>query len=188
MSHKTSANPFEQQIPALTKAIRFLLRSRRMFVSVGAAAWLAGLVLVLLVSIEFRTSYLQARLLAGVARELTFRVEAAPNPSIRFPQQGPYDSWLGYIQLPAFLDKLSAHGYLVEAQARISPRLRKFMDLGVYPIYREKTQAGLGILDRDNQSVLQLGHEAPQIVPSSQTSSSTWSETPSDHYGLFRVE
>lgn len=150
MSHKTSANPFEQQIPVLTKVIRFLLRSRRMSVSAGRAAWLAGLVLVLLVSIEFRTSYLQARLLAGVARELTFRVEAGPNPSIRFPQQGPYDSWLGYIQLPAFLDKLSAHGYLVEAQARISPRLRKFMDLGVYPIYREKTQAGLRILDRDN--------------------------------------
>lgn len=151
----------QKRLAVSVKVIRFLLRSRRMSVSVGAAASFTGLVLVVLVSMELRTSYLQARLLAGVARELTFRVEAGPNPSIRFPQQGPYDSWLGYIQLPAFLDKLSAHGYLVEAQARISPRLRKFMDLGVYPIYREKTQAGLRILDRDNQSVLQLGHEAP---------------------------
>ena len=151
MSDKTCTNPFKQQIPALRKVIRFLLRSRRMSVSVGAAALFAGLVLVLLVSIELRTSYLQAHLLAGVARALTFRVEAGPDLSIRFPQQGPYDSRLGYIQLPAFLGRLSAHGYQVEAQARIFPRLRKFMDSGVYPIYREKTQGGLKILDRDNQ-------------------------------------
>lgn len=130
--------------------IRFLLPSRRTFASVGAAVWLAGLVFVVLVTVELKTSYLQAHLLAGVARQLTFGLERGPNPSIRFPQQGPYDSRPGYVQLPAFLDKLNAHGYQVEAQARVSPRLRKFMGLGVYPMYREKAQSGLKILDRDN--------------------------------------
>jgi membrane peptidoglycan carboxypeptidase len=99
---------------------------------------------------ELRTSYLQAHLLAGVARQLTFRVEAGPNPSIRFPQQGPYDRRMGYNQLSTFVDKLGAHGYQVEAQAHISPRLRKFTELGVYPIYREKTQGGIKILDHDS--------------------------------------
>ncbi|CAG4883751.1 protein of unknown function [Georgfuchsia toluolica] len=67
----------------------------------------------------------QARLLAKLARSLTFHLEAGPSPSIRFPNYGPFDERLGYSHLPAFLERLSAKGYSVAEQARISPRMMK---------------------------------------------------------------
>jgi len=115
--------------------------------------WLIVLLLLLLVllggwgAFEMRTSHLQARLFADLASELNYRMEKGPSPSIRFPAASPYDTRLGYANLPAYLEKLQARGYLVDAQARISPRMVELADRGLYATYHEKTKVGLEILD-----------------------------------------
>ena len=117
---------------------------------------LFGLLLVLvagLVSNELRTSQWQARYLSELGRELTFKLEPGPSPSIRFPESGPYDERLGYSRLPAFSQSLTTQDYLLTQQARISPRLAELTDRGLSPPYREKSQAGLDLLDCNRQSL-----------------------------------
>ena len=97
---------------------------------------------------ELLASENQAFYLAALARQLTFRMAPSPSPSVRYPTAGPYDRRLGYTRLPTFLEKLMADAYTFEAQARLSPWLRRLIDIGIFPLYREKTQAGLRILDR----------------------------------------
>ena len=97
---------------------------------------------------EFKTSWGQAEFMSRIARGLTFSVGPGASEAIRFPASGPYDQRLGYVDLPAFVDRLSARGFSVEHQARLSARHLAAIDRGVFPIYREKTTAGITVLDR----------------------------------------
>jgi len=132
---------------------RLLLRFKRRWLLGGTAILLVALTLGGLAAAEFKTFYLEARYLARFARKLSFSVKPGPNPSLRFPQQGPYDKRLGYILLPDFLKSLSVQGYQIEAQARASSGLNEVMDWGLYPTFREKNQAGLKIFSHDGQSL-----------------------------------
>jgi membrane peptidoglycan carboxypeptidase len=89
--------------------------------------------------------------LASAARKLTYQVQPGPSPAIRFPKAGPYDERLGYTRLPDFVAKLHAKGYTVTAQARLAPRLLTLIELGFFPIYREKSQAQLDILGQNDE-------------------------------------
>ena len=113
--------------------------------------YLALLILLVLLggwgALEMRTSRLQARIFAAMADDLTFRMEKGPSPAIRFPAASPYDTRLGYAGLPAYLEKLQSRGYHIDAQARMSPKMVEFADLGLYATYHEKTKVGLEILD-----------------------------------------
>lgn len=109
----------------------------------------AALLCALLLLEELRTSEFQARQLAELAREATFRLEPGPSPSIRFPDSGPYDERLGYTGLPDFVARLVASGFEIESQAQHSPRLEQLEDWGISPAYREKDRAGLRIVGRD---------------------------------------
>ena len=71
---------------------------------------------------EVRTSWLQSELLSSVARQLTYTVEPGPSPSIRFPSTGPYDSRLGYVDLPDLTERATARGFAITRQARLSRR------------------------------------------------------------------
>jgi len=102
---------------------------------------------------EMQTSWLQALYLGHVAKKLNFHMETGSSPSIYFPTGGPYDERLGYVSLPFFIDKLLKKGYVIESQARISPRLLELTEQGFNPTYREKTSTGLRILDRDHQEL-----------------------------------
>ena len=104
---------------------------------------------------ELKTSWGQAELLSRMVRGLTFRVEPGPSDAIRFPSAGPYDERLGYVGLPDFIDRLGARGFTIERQARLSPRLQGAIDRGVFPIYREKTAAGITVLDRAGATVFE---------------------------------
>lgn len=117
----------------------------------GCVLLLLGLSAGIFLAHELRTSRLQARYLTRVAKELEFWMEPGPSPSICFPLTGPYDRRLGYKYLPAYMDELTTQGYTIEAQARMSPRLLELTHRGLFAIYREKTQTGLRILDRDDQ-------------------------------------
>ncbi|MFN3790469.1 transglycosylase domain-containing protein [Massilia sp.] len=115
--------------------------------------WFYLVVLILLVllggwgALEMRTSRLQAKIFAGMAADLTYRMEKGPSDAIRFPAASPFDTRLGYAGMPAYLEKLQSRGYHIEAQARMSPKMVEFADRGLYATYHEKTKVGLEILD-----------------------------------------
>jgi membrane peptidoglycan carboxypeptidase len=120
-----------------------------------SAAVVAGLALTFGLVTEVRTSWGQAEVLSRMVRGLTFSVAPGPSGAIRFPSAGPYDERLGYVELPAFIDRLSARGFAIERQARLSERHQGAIDRGVFPIYREKTAAGMTVLDRTGATVFE---------------------------------
>lgn len=115
--------------------------------------WLYLILLILLAllagwgALEMRTSRLQAKIFAEMAEDLTYRMEKGPSQAIRFPAASPYDTRLGYAGLPAYLQKLQSRGYVIDAQARMSPKMLEMADRGLYATYHEKTKVGLEILD-----------------------------------------
>jgi membrane peptidoglycan carboxypeptidase len=121
---------------------------------VGLLGWLA--------SVEMRNSHWQAWAFSRLNKGLGYTVEAGAHPIARFPKSGPYDERLGYTQLPAFISSLVSHRYGVDAQARWSPGLERFVGLGTFPIYREKDKAGLRIFDRGGEQT--YGVQFPERI------------------------
>jgi membrane peptidoglycan carboxypeptidase len=121
------------------------------------ARWavIGGLVF-LAIFLEVRTASLEAHRFPFLARGLLFTLESGPNPRPYFPDRGPYDLRLGYARLPSFLGRLRASGYSIDSQARLSPGLQQVAGLGLFPIYREKTQAGLHVVDRDGRPLFSV--------------------------------
>src|SRR5579871_6223474 len=105
-----------------------------------AAAWL--------VAYETRTSGFESQLFTDLDGKMNAASQPGPSRAIRYPKSGPYDERLGYTQLPDFITALTAHRYGIDAQARWSPAMARFVGLGTFPVYREKDQAGLRIYDR----------------------------------------
>ena len=109
--------------------------------------WLTlGLILLLLAAVaayELVASPVQAMLLADYAKRLTYRTEPGPSDRVRFPDSGPYDQRFGYVALPDIRKRLEARGFLVEAQARLSPEMMQLAAYGLFLPYREKNSAGL---------------------------------------------
>lgn len=101
---------------------------------------------------ELRTSRLQARYLSALAAETGFHVDAGAGTLLPAPG-GPYDTRLGYTQMPAFVSRLSERGYAVARQARPTARMVELTDLGLFPIYREKNQGGLQLLDCQSRTL-----------------------------------
>jgi membrane peptidoglycan carboxypeptidase len=104
--------------------------------------------LVLLSAIELRTSWLEAHLLHTLDAHLTYTVRKGAAPGLLHAPQGPYDERLGYAELSRFLSRLDASGFEAASQARVSPWLAWSTSFGLFPVYGEKTQAGLTIRDR----------------------------------------
>ena len=96
---------------------------------------------------ESRTSRFQSRIFTLVAKKMTYSLQPGPSP-LHYSTSGPYDERLGYSRVPALSNKLVAGPYQIDAQARMSPWMSKLTSLGIFPIYREKSAAGLRILDR----------------------------------------
>lgn len=107
---------------------------------------------------ELRSSRLQAWYLSRMAQRCTFQLESGVNTQMRYPEAGPYDLRLGYARLPRFIERLTAEGFVVEAQARSSEELVRLIDSGLFAIYREKTQAGLQVLDREGRGLFVSRH------------------------------
>lgn len=104
---------------------------------------------------ELRSSRWQARWLAEQARELRFELRSGANPALRVPAHGPFDERLGYTRIPLHVQRLSERGYAVSAQAWQSPALVEHMQRGLFAPHREKTQAGLSVLDCRAQPLYQ---------------------------------
>jgi membrane peptidoglycan carboxypeptidase len=97
---------------------------------------------------EAQASWLQARYFTSQAAQLTSELGDGPSDRIRFPGDGPHDRRFGYSRLPVALQTAAEQGFRIVAQVRVSERFAALVDRGVSPIFREKTQAGLRILDR----------------------------------------
>ncbi len=102
---------------------------------------------------EIQTSSLQAKYISKYAAKLRYRLADGPSDAIIYPQKGPYDTRLGYVQLPAFLKILEQKGMVIGRQARFSEPLLNYAKKGLYIPYKEKSQVGLQILD-SNQDLM----------------------------------
>lgn len=129
-----------------------------------------------LIADELRTSRWQARYFSEWGQRLTYTTAPGPSERIRFPDTGPYDMRLGYARLPHYTELLEARGFVRERQARMSEAMLSYLDLGLYAPYREKTRAGLALLDcNDNQISVQrfperqyrAYHDVPPVLVSS---------------------
>lgn len=114
---------------------------------------------------EARTSWFQARYFTRQASRLTAEIGEGPSDRIRFPGDGPYDRRFGYARMPEALQTATERGYGIAAQARVSRRFAEVVDRGVSPIFGEKTQAGLRILDRRGATVFESRYPR-RIYPS----------------------
>ncbi|MFC3285066.1 transglycosylase domain-containing protein [Litchfieldella rifensis] len=120
-------------------------------------ASLSAIMATLLVA-EARTSRLQAHEFSRYADTLTFSVGPGPSNSLIFPKHGPFDTRLGYTQLPALQERLSRHDFIVERQARFSPALLDYTQRGFFPPYPEKTRAGLTISECRGEPLYRFHH------------------------------
>ena len=102
---------------------------------------------------EGRTSFVQSRYFSSVAARMTFRVEPGGSSQIRFPSSGPRDERLGYVDLAVLADTLHKQGFRIVSQARMSEEMLLWAERGIGPIYPEKTQAGLEVVDRAGRAL-----------------------------------
>jgi membrane peptidoglycan carboxypeptidase len=105
-----------------------------------------ALLLILIVA-ELRSSRTQSMLLAALSARLHYRLEPGRSSSSLSAPSGPYDQRLGYTRLEEMVSRLG-NTFQISAQASNSADARRFSSLGGYPVYAEKSQAGLHILDR----------------------------------------
>ncbi|MCW5983422.1 MAG: transglycosylase domain-containing protein [Bryobacteraceae bacterium] len=117
-------------------------------------AWtLLALLALAAAAVEMRTSALESLAFARIARDMSFSLEPGPNPDFRHPHSGPYDIRLGHSSLTGCFDRLQRAHFEIETQARTSAPMRRLMDFGLYPVYPEKNQAGLTLLDRYGEAL-----------------------------------
>ncbi|MDP3441036.1 MAG: transglycosylase domain-containing protein [Azonexus sp.] len=113
-----------------------------LFIAIAVVGW-----------IELKESHFQAWYFTKQAQASTWTVESGGDKNIWLPSAGPYDQRLGYAQIHAFLPRLTSAGFSISAQARQSAGFRSLVERGFFPIYREKSRAGLRILDRRDQAL-----------------------------------
>ncbi len=113
------------------------------------AVCFGGLAALLLVVGEMRYSHLQAFLFSTLAERMTFHTAPGPSDSMGRAPDGPYDRRLGYFDSEAMRAAAEQADFETRRQARWSPAMRIWSGRGVFPVYDEKSQAGLLLLDRN---------------------------------------
>ena len=117
---------------------RWLLAGAVGVLALGLGLWIAD---------EIDSSRLQASQISAYAATLTYESVEGASTAIRFPTHGPFDERMGYRRLPDLSQRLSAAGYTLSRQARLSTPLLDYVDQGYFPPYREKAAAGLNVED-----------------------------------------
>jgi membrane peptidoglycan carboxypeptidase len=139
----------------------------------GQRALPIGLVAVAisLIVLEMRFSFVQSWVLASAAAKLTYAVTPGTGTTVPYRDPGPYDQRLGYSKMSAFLPRLESLGYDLKAQARDS-EFSKWLTrrAGIYPIYHEKAQVGLEVLDRQDRTVFAFNdprqvYQSFEVIP-----------------------
>jgi membrane peptidoglycan carboxypeptidase len=138
-------NPIRSQNHPASSAIKTALKPRTLAILFLLLITLT--IAAFLIYREAETSAYQAHYLARLAKDLHWEMKSGFNSDLHIPQAGPYDVRLGYSRLPALLPHLVEQGFQVKAQARPSARMKTLLEQGLFVPYREKSQAGLDILD-----------------------------------------
>ncbi len=138
------------------------MRKRRKRVALKVIILLFLFVIITFTIWDLRTSRFEAWLFSDIASRFSYWMEPGPSNAIFFPYTGPYDKRLGYSNIQDYVDNLIENGYNVESQARVSPAMIEANKRGIFTIYREKTQGGLQIFDRDNKLITSSLY--PQLV------------------------
>lgn len=107
-----------------------------------------------LAATEIKTSFLQSKFFKAISSDTEFSLVRGQEKITPPIGTGIYDERLGYTRTAEFINNLESKGYKIEAQARWKSLPMPFVQL--YPLFDEKLQAGLTIVD-DNNVVL---HEA----------------------------
>ncbi|MBK8895609.1 MAG: transglycosylase domain-containing protein [Propionivibrio sp.] len=128
-------------------------KRKRRIIFWRTAALVVVAVTATVVWLEARDSSLQAHFFSGYARGISWETQDGPSADLWLPQFGPYSTRLGYTQMKDMLPRLVAAGFEITAQARQSDGFRNITRRGYYPIYREKSQAGLTLLDRNGTPI-----------------------------------
>ncbi|MFC4655972.1 transglycosylase domain-containing protein [Rheinheimera marina] len=115
-----------------------------------------------LVAYELHTAHYQSTEITKYAKKLTYQLKDGPTDQVIYPVSGPFDHRLGYSKLPKFLPRLTQNNFVVERQAQFSAEMQFYSQLGFFPPYREKAQAGLLIGDCRNEQLFSFAH--PQRV------------------------
>jgi membrane peptidoglycan carboxypeptidase len=126
---------------------------RRILIGLGVLLLIVGLVG--LIAWELLSSALEAKYLTQAAQKMTWQIRPGPSERIHYPGQGPYDVRLGYSKLPDYLARLDQAGWQIDQQAKISVRMARAADLGLFLPYHEKDQTGLSVADSDGQALYQ---------------------------------
>ena len=69
---------------------------------------------------ELESSRWQSQWLSRYAADLDYTVKPGPSPRIQFPEDGPFDRRLGYVDLPNFIERLVQRNFRIEEQARFA--------------------------------------------------------------------
>ncbi|MGI9492657.1 MAG: transglycosylase domain-containing protein, partial [Geminicoccaceae bacterium] len=128
----------------------------------------AAIVMLAAAASEIQSSWLQSELVSSVGRELSFDVEQGPHPEAHHPTEGPYNRRLGYVGLAEFTERLDGNGFELTRQAGLSSKHRQFVNLGGFPIFDEKIQAGLKLLDHKSD-VISTATFPARVYPSFET-------------------
>ena len=140
-------------------------RSRIVGRGIAGSAWI---VLLAVAAAEIQSSWLQSELVSSIGREMAFDVENGPHPLAHLPTEGPYNRRLGYVGLAQFTGRLDRKGFELTKQAGLSPKHRDFVDLGGFPIFNEKTRAGLKLLDHKSDIISEAAFPG-RVYPSFET-------------------
>ena len=132
--------------------IAFAFRLRRGLAKRVKLILFCGIGLVAIAA-ELRLSWIESQLFSALASKCSYTVASGASKNIRYPAAGPYDLRRGYSALPEFSQRLRNQGFVIGEQARDSKSSLLFERLGVYPIYHEKSEAGIDIVDRQGDSV-----------------------------------
>jgi len=108
---------------------------------------------IVFVAREMKTSREQARHISRLASDMTWDVEPGPSETIRFPEDGPFDTRHGYVRIKEFTERAGARGFTIDAQARWSERMRELTDKGLFTTYWEKARAGLVLMTADDEPI-----------------------------------
>lgn len=137
--------------PGISKPSRLRRLLRIFFISLTLLLLLALLVAGGFAYHEAQTSNYQAEYLSRLGKSLNFELETGPNPALNIPQAGPYDVRMGYSRIKDWTPRLREQGFVINAQAWISPQMQNLIDRRLFAPYREKSQAGLNILDQHGE-------------------------------------
>lgn len=106
----------------------------------------AGSTLVLgAIAFETQTSYVQSRVFTAAAEGKSFTETRTTGPDSAPAAAGPYDIRLGYAQTLQIRENLTERGYVLQGENTWQER--KIAGVRLFPIYNEKAQAGLRIID-----------------------------------------